>query len=619
MSAFLVLVFGVVVTILALAVFVILARSFIVIGPAQVGLVTKRLSSRHNTTDDPIAFAGEAGYQSELLMPGVRFKLWPTYSVAKYPWVQVPAGEIGVVISQIGKALETGAKSAAYRPEFGNFTNLRRFLENGGQKGVQRPVLTPGTLIPVHPVAFLVITASKAYGLPIDRQLLVRGPLSPETFGLVPKQLRVTVIAPEGDQDLVGIVTTLDGAPLPPADIAGRIGLQHDPLLYGAYLLNPFLVRVEPAPMLVVNQGEVAVIKSYVGLPTLDTSGPEFKFGSIVQPGHRGIWREEIRTGKYPLNPRIYAAEKVPTFILTLNWADASSVAHNLDAQLSPIEGKSREGFVFKIDLQVQIHVPDTRAPKVISMVGSMQNLVNEVLQAAVGNHFRNTLQALEAIRFIETRDSVQAAAMEAISRYLAAYEVETRGVYIQDVTFPEELVGVLTRREIANQEKATFEQQKDAQTVRVDLEKARGTADMQAELAKAQVSVDINIAKADARKAEADGEAAYVELTGAAEGSRRRAIGLGDAAATQALGLARAKGYEAQTRSLGAGPTAAVAIANAVSEGKITVVPEVLVTGGGGAVEGLAATFMRALNGDHGANGAEATKPEPKSTLTSS
>src|SRR6266853_4421164 len=656
MDAFFALLLGsLVAAFLAAAALLVVARSIIVIGPAQVGLVVKRVSTRHNTTDTPIAFAGEAGYQSDLLMPGVQFKLWPTYTVSKYPWVQVPAGEIGVVVSQIGERLPTGAKSAVYRPEFGNFTDLRAFLSHGGQKGVQRPVLPPGTLIPVHPVAFLVITASKAYGLPVDRQLLVRGPLSAESFGLLPKQLRVTVIAPEGDQDLVGIVTTLDGAPLPPADIAGRIGgfadiealekepdvtdselierllgaknelhnnyqdfqafldsggrigLQHDPLLYGAYLLNPFLVRVEPARMLVVNQGEVAVIKSYVGLPTLDTSGPEFKFGSIVQPGHRGIWREALRTGKYPLNPRIYAAEKVPTFILTLNWADASSVAHNLDAQLSPIEGKSREGFVFKIDLQVQIHVPDTKAPKVISMVGSMQNLVNEVLQAAVGNHFRNTLQGLEAVRFIETRDAVQAAAMDAISRYLAAYEVETRGVYIQDVTFPEELVGVLTRREIANQEKATYEQQKDAQTIRIDLEKARGTADMQAALAQAQVSVDINRARADARKAEADGEAAFVELTGAAEGSRRRAIGLGDAAAAEALGLARAKGYEAQIRSLGAGPTAAVAIANAVSEGKLTVVPEVLVTGGGGAVEGLAATFRRALNGDHGSNLPEA------------
>src|SRR5437660_1916527 len=633
--------------VIAMVALVVTARSVIVIGPAQVGLVVKRFSHRHNTTDTPIAFDEEAGYQSALLMPGVRFKLWPRYTVAKHPWVQVPASEIGVVISQIGERLPTGAKSAVYRPEFGNFTNLRAFLESGGQKGVQRPVLPPGSLVPIHPVAFLVVTATKTYGLPINRTVMAAGPLTPESFGLTPKQLRVTVIAPEGDQDVVGIVTTLDGEPLPPADIAGRIGafkdiedlevqpdvtdselieallgaknqlhnnyqdfqafvdsggrigLQHDPLLYGAYLLNPFLVRVEPARMLVVNQGEVAVIKSYVGLPTLDTSGPEFKFGSIVQPGHRGIWREALRTGKYPLNPRIYAAEKVPTFILTLNWAEANSVAHNLDAQLSPIEGKSREGFIFKIDLQVQIHVPDTRAPKVISMVGSMQNLVNEVLQAAVGNHFRNTLQGLEAVRFIETRDQVQAAALEAISRYLAAYEVETRGVYIQDVTFPQELVAVLTRREIANQEKATFEEQKDAQTVRVDLEKARGTADMQAELAKAQVSVDINRARANARKAEAEGEAAYVRVTGEAEGSRRRAIGLGDAAAVEALGLAKARGYQAQVESLGSTPTAAVAIANALSEGNLDVMPEVLVTGGGGALEGLAATFMRSLNGN--------------------
>jgi regulator of protease activity HflC (stomatin/prohibitin superfamily) len=646
MGAVLVLLSVIVPPVVFLVALVVVARSIVVIGPAQVGLVAKRFSTRHNTTDTPLAFDGEAGYQSDLLMPGVRFKLWPTYTVSKYPWVQVPAGEIGVVISQIGERLPIGAKSAVYRPEFGNFTDLRAFLAHGGQKGVQRPVLPPGTLIPVHPVAFLVATATKAYGLPINRQMVSRGPLAPESFGLTPQQLRVTVIAPEGDQDLVGIVTTLDGEPLPPADIAGRIGgfndiealeaqanvsdselieallgaknqlhnnyqdfqafldnggrigLQHDPLLYGAYLLNPFLVRVEAARMLVVNQGEVAVIKSYVGLPTLDTSGPEFKFGSIVQPGHRGIWREALRTGKYPLNPRIYAAEKVPTFILTLNWADASSVAHNLDAQLSPIEGKSREGFVFTIDLQVQIHVPDTKAPKVISMVGSMQNLVNEVLQAAVGNHFRNTLQGLEAIRFIETRDAVQAAAFDAISRYLSAYEVETRGVYIQDVAFPEELVGVLTRREIANQEKATFVEQKDAQTVRIDLEKARGTADMQAALAQAQVSVDINRARADARKAEADGEAAYVELIGAAEGSRRKAVGLGDAAATEALGLARARGYRAQAESLGAGSTAAVAIANAVSDGGLQIMPEVLVTGGAGAVEGLAATLMRSMNG---------------------
>src|SRR5467141_2384466 len=599
------------IVLLAMALYV-FARSVIVIGPAEVGLVVRRVSSRHNTTDTPIAFSGEAGYQSDLLMPGVRFKLWPTFTVSKYPWVQVPAGEIGVVISQLGERLATGAKSAVYRPEFGNFTDLRAFLSNGGQKGVQRPVLPPGTLIPIHPVAFLVITAPKVYVLPVDNTIIGRGPLSPDSFGLTPKQLRVTIIAPEGDQDLVGIVTTLDGQPLPPADIAGRIGgfddiqaleaqasasdselieallgaknqlhnnyqdfqafldnggrigLQHDPLLYGAYLLNPFLVRVELAPMLVVNQGEVAVIKAYVGLPTLDTSGPEFKFGSIVQPGHRGIWREALRTGKYPLNPRIYAAEKVPTFILTLNWAEANSVAHNLDAQLSPIEGKSREGFIFKIDLQVQIHVPDTKAPKVISMVGSMQNLVNEVLQAAVGNHFRNTLQGLEAIRFIETRDAVQSAAFDAVSKYLAAYEVETRGVYIQDVTFPDELVSVLTRREIANQEKSTFKKQKAAQDQRIEMEQAKGTADMQADLARSKVGVNIKKNNADARVAEATGEAEYIRQTGTAKGAE-----------VEAVGLARARGYRAQVEALGSNATAIVNVVSALAEGKAKFVPD--------------------------------------------
>ena len=115
-------------------------------------------------------------------------------------------------------------------------------------------------------------------------------------------------------------------------DAGGKIGLQHDPLLYGAYLLNPFLVRVEMVPMLVVNQGEVAVVKAYVGLATLDTSGAEFKFGAIVRPGHRGIWQEPLRTGKYPINPHCYGAVVVPTSILTLNWAEATSAAHNLDA-----------------------------------------------------------------------------------------------------------------------------------------------------------------------------------------------------------------------------------------------------------------------------------------------
>jgi regulator of protease activity HflC (stomatin/prohibitin superfamily) len=636
------------------------------IGANEVGLITKRLSFRKLSEDNLVAFNKEPGYQADLLMPGLRFKFWPIFGVAKHPWVQVPAGEIGVVIAQVGRPLPIGAKSAEYRPEFGNFSQLRAFIDAGGQKGVQRPVLPPGSLLPIHPVGFVVLTKSAVYGLPVSPELLARvspeGMLTPASFGLNPSQLSVTVIAPREKTDQVGIVTVLEGDPLRSGDIAsrlggfddvsameqsgaedseiidlllgsknslhnnyqdfqkfldngGRIGLQHDPLLYGAYLLNPFLVQVEMAPMLVVNQGEVAVIKAYVGLSTLDTSGEEFKFGSIVRAGHRGIWAEPLRTGKYPINPRVYAAEIVPTAILTLNWAEATSLAHNLDANLRSIEAKSREGFIFTIDLQVQIHVPDTRAPKVISMVGTMLNLVNEVLQSAVGNHFRDKLQGLPAVTFIETRQAVQQQAYAAIREYLAAYEVETRGVYIQDVVFPEELVEVLTRREIANQEKATFGEQQRAETARIEKEKAKGTADMQAQLAQAQVGVEIKKNQAQAREAEATGQAAYTRLTGQAEAAKVEAIGLAQAKATEALGLARAKGFEEQKKALGSTATALVNSINAVAEGHITIVPEVLVTGAGGSFEGLAATLMRSLTngGPIGTPNGDAKTPEPK------
>lgn len=636
---------------LSLAGYILIALALIVlpsiriIGPTEIGLVMKRFGFRKLTEDNPIAFHGEAGFEADLLMPGLRFKLWIIYKVGKFPWVEVPAGEIGVVIAQVGRPLPIGAKSAVYNESFGNFSDLRGFVENGGQKGVQRPVLPPGSLLPIHPVGFLVITKRQAYGVPVSPELRnFQGVLGPANFGLEPERLELVRIQPVtvGPEnrilDMVGIVTTYEGEPLPEGAIAsrlggftdiatresagevqdstlieavlgskndlhnnyqdlqafldhgGRIGLQHDPLLYGAFALNPFLVSVELVPMLVVEQGQVAVIKAYVGLATEDTSGPDFKFGSLVRPGHRGIWQEPLRTGKYPINPRCYQAEIVPTLILTLNWADVISEAHRLDARLASIEAKSREGFIFTLDLQVQIHVPDTRAPKVISSVGTMQNLVDEVLQAVVGNYFRNKLQSMPAVNFIQSRDKVQQDAFELISQQIAQYQVETKGVFIQDVVLPPTLVEVLTQREIANQQIETLQKQRASQQERISMEQAKGTADMQSELAKSAVNVDIFTNKANARKAEADGEAAFIRETGKAKGAE-----------VEAVGLARAKAYEEQVKALGQTPTALVNSINALAEKGIKIVPEILVAGGGGgsgAIEGLAASLMGYLGG---------------------
>jgi len=648
---------GVIFVLAFLLVVVLVLPSIRIIGPTQVGLVTKRFSFRELREDNPIAFNGEAGYQADLLMPGWRLKFWILYSVKKFPWLQIPAGQIGVVIAQVGKPLPIGAKSAIYKNEFANFTDLRLFLEKGGQKGVQRPVLSPGTLIPIHPVAFLVLTKDRTYGVPVapefQRLADKDGRLAPASFGIRPEYLNVVRIEPQPSEtedghliDIVGIITTYEGQPLPPGSIAGRlggfsdieklevetatnsqlieavlgsknelhnnyqdfqafldnggrIGLQHDPLLYGAYNLNPFLVSVELVPMLVVEQGQVAVIKSYVGLVPEDTSGAQFKFGTLVKPGHRGIWEEPLRTGKYPINPHCYQAEIVPTCILTLNWAEAVSQAHKLDQHLKSIVAKSCEGFVFTIDLQVQIHVADTKAPKVISIVGTMANLVSEVLQAAVGNHFRDKMQSMPAVKFIETRQKVQEEAYEHIKAKLDIYEIETKGVYIQDVILPEALVAVLTDREIANQQKATFKMQREAQDERIETEKARGTADMQAELAKSQVGIGIKENNAKAREAEGRGEASFVEQTGKAQGAQ-----------VEAVGMARAKAYRAQVEALGQASTALVNVATVLSDGKAKFMPDVLVTGGGGSVDGLAAALVKFFNTQYGQKGLVTNEP---------
>lgn len=636
------MILGVILGVIALVIVLILViPSTKYIGPTEVGLIIKKVG-KNLPADEPMAFHGEAGYQMELLMPGLRWKFWPIFSVIKYPWVQIPAGEVGVVIAQVGKQLPIGAKSAVYKPEYGSFQNLKRFLENDGQKGVQRPVLPPGTLAAFHPVCFLVITKKQVYGRPIEPDLLSKfqkqGYLTPKDFGLEPDQLNLVVIEPESTaadrkvKDVIGIVTTLEGEPLAAGDIAsrlggfddvkklegtggfdadliemvlgcqntkhnnyqdfqkfldlgGKIGLQHDPLLYGAYALNPFLVRVDIAPMLVVEQGEVAVIKSYVGLMTEDVTGEEFKFGVIVKPGHRGIWREALGTGKYPINPHCYQAEIVPTAILTLNWAEQTSKAHTLDATLSQIVAKSREGFIFKIDLQVQIHVSGVEAPRVISMVGTMQNLVSEVLQAAVGNHFRDKMQSMKAVQFIETRQQVQEEAFKHIESKLSQYKVETKGVYIQDVILPEQMVKVLTEREIANQEIETFKKQRDAQEQRIMMEKSKGMADKQSELASSEVNITIKGNNAEARKKEADGEAYYTLETGRVQGAE-----------VEAIGMAKAKAYKAQVEALGQDSTALVNAITALSDKGLKFVPDVMVSGGGSSIDGLAGVLMNML-----------------------
>ena len=70
--------------VLIVTILTLVLKSIYSIGPTQVGLVRKRFGASL-PEDNPIAFHGEAGYQADLLMPGLRFKFVWVYAVTKHP------------------------------------------------------------------------------------------------------------------------------------------------------------------------------------------------------------------------------------------------------------------------------------------------------------------------------------------------------------------------------------------------------------------------------------------------------------------------------------------------------------------------------------------------------
>ena len=108
-------------------------------------------------------------------MPGLRFKLWPIFGVKKFPWVQVPAGEIGVVIAQVGAA------AADRRQERRVQARVRQLLR---PRGVHRRRRAEGCAAPGAPAGNAAarstrsrswcITSRKVYGLTVSPDLVER-------------------------------------------------------------------------------------------------------------------------------------------------------------------------------------------------------------------------------------------------------------------------------------------------------------------------------------------------------------------------------------------------------------------------------------------------------------
>ena len=572
--------------------FVISALVLLLVGPLvlgavliqerQVGIVVKRFGTRALPPGRFVALGGEAGYQADTLAPGLHFGYWRwQYRIIKVWVTVVPQGEIALVLAADGAPIPP-ERILGKVVDCDNFQDARKFLLNGGEKGRQLGILTAGTYR-INSALFTVITSASA----------------PE-HGMAPEQLLLQRVEP----DQVGIATTLDGRPIEAGEIAGpvipghdnfqnaqsfidgggRRGLQEQILLSGAWNLNPWFAQVEQVPMVQIPIGYVGVVISFVGMAHEDVSGVEFKHGDLVVAGHKGVWVTPLYPGKHPINTRVMKVELVPTTNIVLNWATRTE-AHHYDEKLSSITVRSRDGFAFNLDVAQIIHVGALDAPKVISRVGSMQNLVDHVLQPIVGNYFRNSAQDYTVLDFLSARSQRQVEAAEHIRAAIGAYDVQAIDTLIGDINPPAALMETQTDRKIAEEQRKTYEVQEAAQKQRQQLVRQTSLADIQHQVVGAEQGVNIAELKANANVKQA---------TGDAEATRLRA--LGEAEAIRATGQAKAEAYRAGVESLGAQGYTVMQLMQIVGERNVRIVPDVAVSGTNGStglVDGLLGVLL--------------------------
>ena len=95
------------------------------------------------------------------------------------------------------------------------------------------------------------------------------------------------------------------------------------------------------------------------------------------------------------------------------------------------------------------------------------------MLEPTIGNYFRNAAQGSDIIDFLKNRSMRQEEARSAISVALREYNVGAVDTLIGDIVPPDELMKTLTDRKIAEQERVTYETQRQAQEVKQQLEQA--------------------------------------------------------------------------------------------------------------------------------------------------
>jgi uncharacterized membrane protein YqiK len=674
--------------VLAVLLLVVLVKSIVVVGGAEIAVLERKYLGRQLPQGRVVAMRDEVGVQARTLGPGLHVLIPFLYGARKCPFTVISEMEVGFVESIDGDAVAPGRIFARVVQSHNSFQDGEAFLTNGGEKGPQIEILPPGNYR-INPVLFQVrkvpavmidkgkiglVAATDGAPIPIGRLLAQQVPgharfengqaflanggqkgpqieiLLPGTYRINTDLFRVevrdaTVIPP----NKIGLVTALDGEPLPEAEYVaksvaghndfqdasafllagGQRGPQFDVIKPGTYYVNRQMFQVELDDVAVVERGQVAVVVSNVGqeprairqLVEAMAKDEKAAAGSdayrdierrfesgmeryVVPKGYRGVQQEVAGPGIYYLNRRAFIAYIVDTTNITIDWDESK------ETRFDPLRVISRDGFDINVSVKVIIRVRPDQAPYMVAKIGSIENLINHVIHPMIDSSFRNQASSTSAMNFMQDRQQEQQKAEERARAELERYHVECVSVLICQIKLPQELMDTQTKKIIAQQQLAMYEEQQKAEQTRIATEKTRAEADQQKNLVEAEIGVKI----AEQSKLKvirvAEGEAESIRLRAEGEAKGIRAKGDAEGSRILAIGEATAKSYDMQNRAVGAQGVTAIEIAKQVASGNVKVTPDTLVQGGDQLGGLLSAFLLRLMTGQaQGAQGPSGTE----------
>jgi uncharacterized membrane protein YqiK len=619
---------------LVLLIILVIASNCIVYIPNEkIGIVEKKWSGRGSVQGGFIALNGEAGFQPDVLRGGFHLFFPFQYRVHRHDLVTIQQGTLAYVFARDGLPMGP-SQNLACNKTANDFTDVRAFLDNGGQKGLQRKIMREGTYA-INLAQFVVLTEDRVYALrlPGDGNINGKGEVVGSLAGVLEDLssrggFRPLVIR----EDKLAVITTHEGRSLPEGTIVAPVvagehrdyqepeafidhggfkGRQLQVLVEGTYYLNARFATNEIVAKTIVPVGFVGVVVSYTGKAGNDITGESYRHGELVGDDEKGVQATPLLPGKYALNPYAKKVIEVPTTNFILKWQAGQVGSHELDRSLSEISLITKDAFEPDLPLSVVVNIDYKMAPLVIQRFGDIRRLVEQTLDPMVAAYFKNIGQGKTLIELLQERSDIQERAKDEMHRNFAGYNLTLNEVLIgtprakQGDTQIETILRQLRERQVSREQLETYKTKEAAAVQERILREAEARASQQTSITQSELAVKIaeNNGSAAVQKAIKSAEEARQMAAGSADAKRK----LAEAEAYQvaAIGQAQAKATEMNVAAYG-GPelqfqqTVLMRFAEAIERGQVQLVPSIQVggsaQGSGSAIDAFMAMAVKEM-----------------------